>query len=217
MTDATPVKLGVLTATQRAHSKLYVGYNAANKTIPEMMAEAPGDPITFVIYVGFYRLPNRDTSPRAFVSDLSKNANAVIRGTVVAKTSQVTEDATFIFTDYTVRVTEVLKNDGASHIRRGGAITVTRPGGRVILNGVIVSAIDESAPLLNANGSEVVLFLKYLRVSRSYAQSADLGTYAVDRGRLKPITGRTLPPKVSDSLVELLPLIRSVCRATVFD
>jgi hypothetical protein len=52
-------------------------------------------------------------------------------GTITEKASQFTEDEKSIFTDYQIRVEEIIKNNAKSPMLTSQLITTTRDGGAV--------------------------------------------------------------------------------------
>ena len=95
-------------------------------------------------------------------------ADAIVLGTVKTSASQITEDQNFIFTDYVLLVQQVLKNNSRSPIQQEAEISVTRPGGAVLIGGKPVTAIDDSIPPLR-RGKQYLLFLRYLPETDSFA------------------------------------------------
>ena len=96
LSDATPVGLGVITPQQRAHSKLFEDYKDLNggKTVRDVLALHRGKDV--VIGVELPLIASNGSSipsvaPEQFYKDLALDSDAVIRGTVVQKTAQITE------------------------------------------------------------------------------------------------------------------------------
>ena len=58
-------------------------------------------------------------------------SNAVIVGDVIDAQAYVSEDQTGVYSEFTIRVSEVFKNDSSTPITAGNSITVERTGGRV--------------------------------------------------------------------------------------
>src|SRR5688572_14352672 len=95
--DPTPVVAGVMTDRQRRHSKLYEKHDRGTRKfhnvtqsvgimIPPPFIEAPHD-----------RLPQ---STDQFFRVAACTADLVVVGVVKNKTSQLTENGSFVFTDY---------------------------------------------------------------------------------------------------------------------
>jgi hypothetical protein len=213
LVDATPVRLGVLTARQQVHSKQFAYYKALrnDKTISWLTRQAEGEYkiVTAIIGAGQGQVLKPDT-PENYFGNLSQESDAVIRGKVTKKESQITEDESFVITDYEVTVLEVMKNNPISQVNTGTALTVTRPGGKVLLDDVIVRAIDESYKPLPLNGHEVVLFLKYIPETGAYKTTKATGSFELVDDKATPLSSKKLPPGVLQSRNSLLHTVRAV-------
>jgi hypothetical protein len=156
----TPIQIGVMSEKQREHSKLYKKYNSDHK-IPEILAREKGNDVEiFRLLPLGAGLPD-ERVPTAFeaLNRITCSANFVVVGEVKSKNSQLTEDLSFVFTDYEFTVQDVLKNDISTPIQQNAEIMVTRPGGEVLLNNKAVRALDESFQPLKP-GKKYVLFLQ---------------------------------------------------------
>src|SRR5215475_6770165 len=165
--EAPTLQTGVLTKKQKHHSKLYKEYRR-DKKIPEQAAETNFD---FGMTWG-PGLPGGvpGVTPPTFserITKLSCDSDAIVMGEVTSKSSQLTEDQDFIFTDYELKVEEVIKNNASYQITPKAEITVTGPGGKIQLNNRIVEAIDLSFPPLIV-GERYLLFLKSTSVAGGY-------------------------------------------------
>jgi hypothetical protein len=75
------------------------------------------------------------------------------------KSSQLTEDVDFVFTDYELTIEEVLKDNEYAHWLPNIGFTLTQPGGKVRLDGYVIEAEDALfRPLVI--GERYALFLK---------------------------------------------------------
>jgi hypothetical protein len=213
--DATPVQLGVLSDRQRIHSALYKHYaqirgGKISALVSQFGAQFgdKGKIIDTGVAVGLGPLLAPDT-PEHYFQELLRRSDTAIRGKVISKTSQITEDEWFVFTDYDVFVTEVFKNTADAPIDYGRTITVTRPGGKVLLSKVIVRAVDQLFAPLPLNGHEVVLFLKFIPESKSYTATAGEASFELNGSSLRPLTGGDLPTGVLQDAGSFLETIRS--------
>jgi hypothetical protein len=163
--EPTPVQEGVMTGRQKKHAKLFKGYGASRKV---KLADLPSETgeVNVQLMVGDMPLP-RSFNLAEYLQQSACAADAVIIGTVSSKASQLTEDGSFTFTDYEVKVVEVLKDNPAAPIQADGSVTVTRAGGAVRLNGRTLRATDFAEKSLEANG-RFLLFLKYLPETGAY-------------------------------------------------
>jgi hypothetical protein len=201
LADATAVQPGVLTDQQRTHSNLYVEYRQrmAGRRISDLVAQASGkglrDKILGIeLLVGSRPASTRAITPEKYLAELAQTSDAVIRGRATKRVSQITEDDTFIFTDYEVTITEVLKNNASTLLDPNGIITVTRPGGKVVVDGVIVKVRDYCFEPLPINSHEIVLFLQSIPESGTY-RTDSRGTGAFDLGgsSVRPLTKEEIP------------------------
>lgn len=161
------LQTGVLTEKQRRHSKFYKEYRR-DKTIPEQAAETNFD---FGITIGTpFPGGMPGVSPPTFserITNLTCDADAIVVGEVKSKSSQLTEDQDFIFTDYELNVEEVIKNNASDPIAPNTEITVSNPGGKIQLNNRIVEARALSFPPLVV-GERYLLFLKSTSIAGGY-------------------------------------------------
>jgi hypothetical protein len=212
--DATAVQRGVITQEQRIHSGLYAGYlqRNNNKTIGGFIELYKGTGKVFGIdfLVGLGPLLTEPVTPDSFFGELAHVSDAVIRGRVTNKVSQITEDDGFIFTDYDVVVTEVFKDNVAAPLDTGVTITVTRPGGKVLLDGVIVKARDHCFAPLPMNNHEVVLFLQSVKETGAYKPTRYSGSFELDGLTLRPLTENEFPPGVLRGADSFLQTARAV-------
>jgi hypothetical protein len=131
---------------------------------------------------------------QGYLNELTCRADAVVIGKVQAKSSQLIEEGTFVFTDYEILVEAVLKSP-LSQINQNGSITVTRVGGTVGLNGHIVRAIDHRQEPL-AVGGEYLLYLRSISTTGSFqafGDSASEDTFQITGGKIKQTSEKALP------------------------
>ncbi len=164
--DATPVQAGVMTDRERQHAKLYVGYGMRTKII-EMLGSQ--DEVSLVRNKGLIGSESDTPVPtlQSFVQGMACRSDAVVTGRITKRSSQLTDDGTFVFTDYTVEIGLIIKDDRSRPFNPRASILVSRPGGKVRLAGHLVVAIDESAKLLQV-GSSYLFFLKQTPGSQDY-------------------------------------------------
>lgn len=213
--DATPVRFGALTENQRIHSRLLTKYLqlGSNRTISGLVAaarDAGARMVKSVVFVGSGELLTDPETPESYFHSLRNASDAVIRGRVKNRTSQITEDDGFVFTDYDVLVAEVFKDNSIATIETGGRITVTRPGGKVLVDGVIVKAIDEACEPLPTNDHDVVLFLKFIPETGAYKVTQPTGGFELAGPILRPLTGVMFPPNVLRSGDSFLNTLRAL-------
>ena len=212
--DATPIKFGALSEKQRTHSKLYSNYRQerGGRTISGLAAQAKGKSkiAKTIAFVGHREVLTEPETPEVYFGELAQASDAVIRGRIAKKVSQITEDDSFVFTDYDVVITEVIKNNVAAPVYTSATITVTRPGGRVLLDGIIIEAEDRSFEQLSVNNHDVVLFLLYIPETGAYKATRDTGSFELDGSILRPPTGAAFPPGVLRGKDSFLQTIRAI-------
>src|SRR5262249_15670303 len=212
--DATPVQSRGLTERQRVHSDRFSHYRKMSaRTISELAASAKAEGYMTVdrdIMPGAGQ-GKKQEAPETFFGELTRGSDTVIRGKVTKKTSVVTQDDAFLFTDYEVAVEEVLKDNIAAPVAPGTVITVTWPGGKVLLDGVLVTATDRNLLPLPANDHDIVLYLKFLPQTGAYYAAPGNAAYEIDGTSVQPLTPRSfLPPGVIQDRDSFLGAIRAV-------
>jgi len=127
--EATRIQPGMMTEKQKEHSKLYKYYNIAHKG-KKLVDRGKGIHDVRVVIGEPLSNPFQDLlTPQEFLHQLSCKSDAVVIVKVVDKESQLTEDEDFLFSDYSVKVIELLKNNEKDSIDLDSVLTVTRPGG----------------------------------------------------------------------------------------
>jgi hypothetical protein len=211
--DATPVQLGVLSDKQRIHSRLY-SYQlerAGQGTIADLISKHPDKRIVWTEGLPGLGPVLQPETPDKYFSNLARSSDAIIRGTVVRKASQVTEDLAFLFTDYEISIREIFKNNPVAPIDIGAGISVTRPGGKVLLQGVVVNAVDHNFEPLPIN-HDVILFLGFIPETGAYGATSPFGSFGLDGSSVRPLTGDRFPPGVLAGRDSFLKMLSSVSK-----
>lgn len=134
-------------------------------------------------------------SYETLVKRLVCDADAVIVATANSKSSQLTLDGTFVFTDYEMTVEDVPKNNLAAGIQKANKVTVTRPGGTILLNGRRIQVTDSSFEPFKVNG-HYVLFLKYIPITGGYMALNSKAAFQVQDNRIIKLTKEPLIPEL---------------------
>jgi hypothetical protein len=178
-------RVGTVALDNVHRRELFEGYEvfAGGKTLAELAAETTNGYVRLVVHKGLSVAPpmNSQVSRRNLLADEAENADLVVQGTVIRQASHITAGGSFLFTDYAVQVTNVLKETPLTPVSPGETINTTRPGGRVLLEDILVIVIDENEPALTTGG-DFVLFLKYVPEAQTYMASSTRGTFAFDKG-----------------------------------
>ncbi len=172
--EATVIQEGQMTEKQRQHSKLF---KHPGRKLRDLAATRGSDVEVEVDAGDSIVLPTPPRKTPVFQSALC-NADAVVIGTITNKSSQLTEQGNFVFTDHDITVEEVIKNNAAAAIQQGSTITATRDGGVVEIDNRILRAKREDfeAPLV---GKRYLLFLRFIPTTGSYLMYGN-GTFQLE-------------------------------------
>ncbi len=145
--DATSIQEGIMTDSQREHSKLYK--NFGNRKIIDLLKKTDG-------VVVERDAPNQNPFLTEDTEDpLTASArravcgsDVVLVGLVLKKESQLTEDGFFIFTDYTISPLTTIKIDVLKIAKVPESLILSQPGGKIKINGRTAYAEDKMNPNL---------------------------------------------------------------------
>ena len=185
--DATPVQ--ELTEKQKQHSKLYDKSMRSRKKL----SDSTGD-----LQMGIaapWAEPVDDTpstSTEEFLKTATCEAHAIVIGRVKSKTSMLTEDGRFVFTDYELQVEEKIRDNPDAPIQPESVITVSRPGGAVELDGKTFRVTDESFKALEVNG-RYLLVLRFIPTTGAYHAINSHGSFELKDNKVHRLTKRPLP------------------------
>jgi len=188
----TPIKEGVMTDKQRKHSKLFKRYESSTggKKLRDMV-EAQSE----IFLAKMAGLEIRiDNDLNAYLRKLTCNASAVFLATVQSKSSQLLDEGTFTFTDYEMRIDEVLKNNSSSPIEPNMIVTYTGPGGAVELDGKVINAIDYRSEPLQL-GEQYLIYAAFLPDTASY-RGLDISggdAFEIKHGVIRQASKRSQP------------------------
>lgn len=186
----TVVTEGGLTEAQKKHSRLFRtdGRRKRLSILP--------DGVTIYIPAEQPDLPTQDDvkntkMQRTRFQSMVCDADLIIMGVPMRRTTQITEAGDYIFTDYEVIAGDIIR-DTFTTVHSGSIVTVTRPGGSVILNGKRYQVLDRSFSRLE-EGKTYLLFLKFYADGSTYQPASKYGTFLVDGTRLNPGANGTTP------------------------
>lgn len=217
--ETTVVQRGQVTAKEREYSKEYRKLYSFRKgrkfseVIEESERRGQGtENITGYSgeYEGFY-LPNAPViTPVEFLGKLSCKADAIVVGSVKNKSSHMTEDETFIYTEYEFSVQNILKDNSASPIKVNNIIEITRPGGLIKLDNRRIRIEDRSYEPLQKN-KEYLLFLRFVPSANGYVASSPEGDFVLENNSFKTLSKRLLPEELKggDNSEALLNAVRN--------
>lgn len=132
---------------------------------------------------------------QAFLEGMACDADAVVIGEVNKASAQLTEDESFVFTNYEMTVEEVLKSDGATPPQKDSLITVARTGGMLNLGRRKIRArVHGFAPL--EAGKRYLLFLQSVPGKGAYIAHESKGSFLLDGDEIVKLTEDQLPPEL---------------------
>lgn len=168
--EPTPVIEGVLTERELRHSRLFEGRGTGKKLL-DFTGEAH-----LVIGPGLEAGITSNVRPTLsqYLGKRICASDAVVIGKVLRKQSQLTTDGEFIFTDFSVKVESVLKNDRQKAIGLHEEIVVTGPGGKVSLRGRVLTVEDRNQARLMI-GDRYLLFMVAVPETGAYTLHIDSG------------------------------------------
>ncbi|MGD0831344.1 MAG: hypothetical protein ABR907_10400 [Terracidiphilus sp.] len=147
---------------EKFHSKIFSSNQIG--TIAEHLAQTTGD-ITITSNsdqeAGVSHDSNLPPYPPTRLVDLACFTDAVILATPVKGVSHMTADKSFVYSEWTMQVEEVLQNTPKAPISDGKQIVVVRPGGKLEINGRMVYGIALDFPDFQPGG-KYLLFLNYI-------------------------------------------------------
>ena len=191
---ATPIRDGSVTAKELVRRTLYNGIRQGenDKPINELIAPLKGQKLVYGLTLMVRRVQEftGTETPKNYFHLLAGESDLVIRGKALNQDSQITADGMFLFSDYRVGVTEVFKNNSAVPIEVGDTINVALPGGKVLIDAVIVKASGNSTAILPVNDAEVVLFLKYIPETGDYKLARYNGSFELNSHSVRALAGR---------------------------
>lgn len=186
---ATAVKGTVLSEKQRIHSKLFNGFRQNEERISDLIAPYKGTKIVYGISVS-YRMAQASAnteSSESYFERLTQESDAVVLGKATERISQITDDGNFVFTDYAVAIKEILKNNANAPLDSGTTITVTSPGGKVLIDDVIVKTSSNAFGSLPINNHYLVLFLTSIKETGDYRLTRYNEGFELDGAAVHPI------------------------------
>lgn len=178
---ADRVQEGQMTEKQRQHSKLF---KHSGPKLRDIAARHSGDVEVEEGLGLMMRLPASDSQRAVFHSAVC-NADAVVIGNLNNKSSQLTDEGNFVFTDYQITVEEVIKNNAIAPMQTADVITGTRDGGSIELNNRIFRAKREDfdPPIV---GQRYLLFLRFIPPTGAYLMYGN-GTFQLDGSRVSAL------------------------------
>lgn len=187
--DATPVQLDALSVNKSLKADFYNGIipNDSEPTITELITKYRGQKVVVGVSISARRpieFTGSETTEEYF-GKLAKESDVIILGKATDKLSQITGDKKFLYTDYTVAVTEVIKN--TRQLSAGDRIIVSCFGGKILVDNVIVKADMTGKAVLPLNNQPLLLFLKYMPKTGYYNLTRRHGAFELDGSSVRSL------------------------------
>ena len=157
---------------EQIESRRFSGHN--QHTIPEKLSGTSGDLFVHA-HLATIDIPgpaNPPPYPPYQLVGMACASDAVVLGTAASHTSHLTADNTFLYSDWTFTVNQVLKNNAKASMSANSVITIARPGGQIETNGRKVYAIDDNFAAFHS-GDQYLLFLQFIEQVGTYEAKAE--------------------------------------------
>lgn len=163
--EATPFT--PMSQHQQEHARLYGSESGVGKRLTDLARER-GEDVTIVADPPLQMTqPEGENFQENALESLARRVDAIVVASVKDKTSMFNEGETFVFTEHKVRIEEVIKNNSSAPIDPGAEITIMRAGGKVLVDGRTVVAIESSVKPIRV-GTTYLLFLKWIPTTGAY-------------------------------------------------
>lgn len=124
-------------------------------------------------------------------------SNVVVIGDVTDSKAYLSEDKTSIYSEFTVNIDEVLKNNSSESIGMKSSIISSRSGGAVrFLSGKVIKRLFDGKPMPR-NKSKYLLFLKYDSEEMNYHI---ITAYELRKGEVIPLDGLLRNGRIAEQL-----------------
>lgn len=177
--DRTTPILQTMTPAQRHHSQLFKEFSGPMRLLDELVNKN----------VFRDRVVSSEPVPLSdFARELRCAADSVFVGTVEGRRSLPTEDGTFIFTEYTVVVTETIDTGPNRELREGARVTILQPGGSIQIGEHTTTAFVSDVPELGI-GAAYVFFATRIAATGAYRSAHHEGTVSLtdDTARVRSL------------------------------
>ncbi len=172
----TTLAIAEMTPAQRVHAELYKDFAGDTKVLDA------GIVIERLVHSASSPIAGRTTDKA--VGEMACTVDTVFVGQVIGQTVMPTLDGTFLFTDYQVDVTDVIREPKAGSTP--ARAVVTRPGGFVERDGVKVGVTVNTWPLLKV-GATYLFFGQLVPQTRAY-RTPNAVLFEVAGGSMKSTT-----------------------------
>ncbi len=204
--EPTVIQKGKITEKEREYSKeyqkLYQNRNGQKLTTISEIGKRKGNKKEAGISIGIPTIPSIGNTTEVtlsnFLRELSCQADAVVLGSIQSKSAHLTEDETFVYTEYEFLVLDILKNNSTLPIETDKNIQVTRPGGLIKLDNQVIRVEDKSyEPLLSKNN--YLLFLAFIPTAKGYVVSDVKGDFLLKDNYFEKLSKFKLPEELENN------------------
>lgn len=196
--EPTKVTRGQVTNKQREYSKKYHNYSNPKFKLSEGIKLAEQEGYKGEIVRSVIPEPNRQIGQLP-VSEIFRylvcTSDAIVFGSPQSKTGQLTEDESWVYTEYDFLVKEILKDNLNARLEKDGIIQITRPGGLVKLDNYVFRIKDEGIQQLKKN-KDYLLFLRYVPEVNGYIVASSYGDFVLNGNRFDSLSKAPLPERI---------------------
>ena len=153
----------------------------------------------------------------SFLHTFSCQSDAIVIGYPTKKAAHLSEDETFVYTEYEFRVTELLKDNSYNPITINDDIRLARPGGNIKLENRLIHVEDPAfKPLLLRK--TFLLFLTFVPSAKGYIAAGNGGDFQLENNLFKKFSAGITPKEItvggtsSDLLEKVNNAIQLDCR-----
>ena len=201
--EATVIKRGQITEKEREYSKefskLYEYRKGRKLSEISEIGKRKGNTKEITVSLGIPTIPTIGNQPiiteSEFFRDLSCKSDAIVMGSVINKSAHLTEDETFVYTEYEFLPESVLKNNSVSPIKINKSIEITRPGGLIKLDNQVIRVEDQLYSPLETK-KQYLLFLKFIPSANGYTISDVKGDFLLEENSSKKLSRLGLPENI---------------------
>src|SRR5215475_1810599 len=165
--EATVVDLEHISESSRTRGRLFSIGSKDHDLVTELRNEK--EPLAIVVARPWKTFEWEDnlSDLNLYLNKTACRSEVIVVGGVISKTSQLTENRDYVFSDYEVKIEEVLKNNTSAKPETGGQIVVSSGGGTVKVGDLIIRLGDKSWAQYK-KGVRYLFFLKYAPTAAVY-------------------------------------------------
>jgi hypothetical protein len=213
--EPTVIKRGQTTEKEKVYSRKYRNYTNPKYRITEGIRLAEQQGFNGVIDRTIITEPNTGftrLNATEFLRYLACSSDAIIFGSPTSKTAHLTEDESWVYTEYDFLVKEILKNNSIAPTEKGQSIQVTRTGGLIKLDNYTLRFKNDGIQQLKRN-KDYLLFLRFVPETNGYMVASMFGDFIFEGNRFNSLSKTPIPKKlIRDS--DFQTLLNNVFNAT---